>query len=526
MEKTENREQQLRQVEEILQQIAEQEVPEEKVLAQIEIFKRGMPFLRLNRPCTLADGITALGAERFPGLLARYAAAAEAGRLSKFVPASGAATRMFKALAILQAAEGPLSLAGLREQTEPDAREGIRFLEQAARLAFSEQLRAALTAVGEDLEALVAGGDCRRIFALLLGPEGLGFADLPKALIPFHRNGDQILTPFDEHLADAVACVRDAGKVARIHFTVAEEHLSRFERLAGAATAQFRQQGVELRLELSVQLRSTATIAVDLNNEVFLDGDKLIFRPGGHGALLDNLDGLRGDIVFIQNIDNVVPSHLKETVYLHKKLLCGLLLEVQEQAFGYLRRLEAEPADPGTVREAAAFAADRLSIHLPASLAGAGVGAQADFLRNSLNRPLRVCGMVANQGEPGGGPFWVEGEGGVLSRQIVESSQVDQADPQQLVLWRSSTHFNPVDLVCGVRDYRGHPFVLAEFVDPNTGFITYKSKGGRELKALELPGLWNGAMAWWNTLFVEVPVATFNPVKTVNDLLRPEHQGG
>lgn len=523
MGSTEGREpQRLR--ESVLWQIAAQGVPRERLLAQLEVFRRGIPFLRLNRPCTLGDGVTALSPEHFPDLLARHAAAAAAGRLAKFVPASGAATRMFGVLAALQRRAEPLTLADLRVQADPDAREGLRFLEQLPRFAFCGQLRAALAAAGEDLEELVARGDCRRIFACLLEPEGLNLSQLPKALIAFHRRGDQVLTPFDEHLADATAYARDARQVARVHFTVAEEHLGRFERLAAGAIARYRGQGVALQLELSVQRRSTDTIAVDLNNELFLDGDQLLFRPGGHGALLDNLEGMGGDLVFIQNVDNVVPIPLKEMVYLYKKLLCGLLLEVQEQVFGYLRRFESSRGDPALVREVTAFAASRLAIHLPSSLVGAGLEAQAEFLQARLNRPLRVCGMVANQGEPGGGPFWVEAEDGSLSLQIAEFSQIDQQDQQQCQLLRGATHFNPVDLVCGVRDYRGRPFALAEFVDPNTGFISTKSVGGRELKTLELPGLWNGAMAWWNTLFAEVPVSTFNPVKTVNDLLRPEHQ--
>lgn len=515
--------------ERLLQQIAARGVPPERLLAQIGIFRRGIPFLRLSRPCTLGDGIAALDPEQFPDLLARHAAAAASGRLAKFVPASGAATRMFGALAALQQRPEPLILAALRARayTDTDAGEGLRFLEELPRFAFYDQLRTALAAAGEPLETLVASGDCRKILSGLLGSEGLNLVQLPKALIPFHRrgcSGGLILTPFDEHLADAAAYTRDAGQVARLHFTVAEEHLERFESLAAAATARYREQGIALQLRLSVQRRSTDTIAVSLDNEIFFEGEEPVFRPGGHGALLANLEEMGGDIVFIQNVDNVVPDHLKATVHLYKRLLCGMLLEVQEQVFGYLRRLEAHPIDPAAVQEAAAFAGDQLSIRLPSPLAGANPEAQALFLRARLDRPLRVCGMVANQGEPGGGPFWVEGEDGSLSRQIAEFSQVDQQDPQQRQRLRDATHFNPVDLVCGVRDYRGRPYALAEFVDPNTGFISTKSMGGRPLKALELPGLWNGAMARWNTLFVEVPVSTFNPVKTVNDLLRPEHQ--
>ena len=513
--------------EEILRQLAEQGVPRERLLAQIEMFRRGVPFLRICCPCILGDGITALSPERFPSLLARHAEAAAAGRLAKFVPASGAATRMFGVLAALQGRAEPLTLAALRAQanTDVDAREGFRFLEDLPRFAFYGQLRAALSAAGHDLEELLAGGDCRKIFAYLLGAEGLNFAELPKALIAFHRSGDQTCTAFDEHLADAAMYGSDDRQLARLHFTVAEEYLARFECLVADAIAAYRARGMERQLELSVQLRATDTIAVDLNNEVLFDGEKLLRRPGGHGALLHNLEAMGGDIVFIQNVDNVVPRHRKETVYLYKKLLCGLLVEVQEQVFGYLRRLDTGPADPAVVQEVAVFAGNLLAIHLPPSLANADPEAQAEFFRAQLNRPLRVCGMVGNQGEPGGGPFWVEGADGSRSRQIVEFSQVDQQDVQQSQLLRGATHFNPVDLVCGVRDYRGRPFVLANFVDPNTGFISTKSMGGRELKILELPGLWNGAMARWNTLFVEVPVATFNPVKTVNDLLRPEHQG-
>jgi hypothetical protein len=274
-----------------------------------------------------------------------------------------------------------------------------------------------------------------------------------------------------------------------------------------------------------VQSPATDTIAVDLdNNPVRDEQGHLLFRPGGHGALLANLQALAADIVFIKNIDNVVPDRLKEVTYRYKRALGGHLVYLQQQMFAYLEHLAAGKVDADVLEEIRTFARQELAIVIPPGLQHAPQHEQIRFLHDQLNRPLRVCGMVRNEGEPGGGPFWVAHPDGSLSRQIVETSQVDTALPEQRALLAASTHFNPVDLVCGVRDYRGQQFDLQRFADPNTGFISHKTYAGRPLKALELPGLWNGAMAYWNTVFVEVPLSTFNPVKIVLDLLRPEHQ--
>ena len=358
----------------------------------------------------------------------------------------------------------------------------------------------------------------------------MNYANLPKGLVPFHAYGDHTRTAFEEHLVEALEYVRDASSVARLHFTVPASHQRAIQTYLDSVCHRYAQRDAQLDISYSIQKPSTDTIAVDADNIPVRDSNgALVFRPGGHGALLENLADLQGDIIFIKNIDNVLPDRLKPDTYRYKKLLCGSLLHLQQQAFFHIARLKASlPSESDGARialdTARSFAQDELSLVLPQDFERTAMPYQRDLLIAQLDRPLRVCGVVKNTGEPGGGPFWVRQTDGTTSRQIVESSQVDMTNAEQRARWQAATHFNPVDLVCGVRDYRGRPFPLAHFVDPATGFISEKSKDGRSLRALELPGLWNGAMAHWNTVFVEVPGSTFHPVKTVMDLLRPEHQ--
>ena len=446
-------------------QIAAHGMSEEEVLRQIAIFRNPPPTARLLRPAIPGDGIARLEPARHPGLLARWEIAAADGRLRKFVPASGAATRMFEDL-----------------QGGGEGRERARkFFEAMGRFPFHDALAAACRARGLALQPAAAAGAFDEILSVLLSPPpaGLGYGSLPKALIPFHHGPGGTRTPFEEHLEETIETVRDARGACRIHFTVAPECRSPFKAaLLSMAPPLEAVSGADLDVTFSSQDPSTDTVAVDEENRPFRQEDgALLFRPGGHGALLPNLEATWGDIVFLKNIDNVQPRSRSAETILWKKLLAGLLVET-------LVRL----GDPG--------------------------------------RPVRVCGVVRNEGEPGGGPFWVAGPNGAPSLQIVESSQVDHADPGQEAIWRTSTHFNPVDLVCALREPDGTPYQLARFVDPATVFISRKSKDGRVLKALERPGLWNGAMARWHTVFVEVPIETFTPVKTVFDLLRPEHQPG
>jgi hypothetical protein len=460
-----------------LEQLAAAGISAVEAERQLALLAAPPPPTRLARPCRLGDGIVRLEAAEHAALLEAGEAAAAEGRLTVFVPASGAATRMFASLLPALAEERPLRLAEAERRAaggDAAAADLVRFCRHLRDFAFAEDLGRALAARGLDLYQTIASGDVRPVVETLLGPEGLDYAALPKALIPFHRYPDGPRTALEEQVIEAARYASGRDRECRLSFTVPRGHEERFRRLAGAAAQR---SGVEPRLELSHQEPSTDTLAVDDDGRPARCADgSLLLRPGGHGALLGNLERSGADLAVVKNIDNVVPDRLKDTTARWKKLLVG-----------YLTSLQAA-------------------------------------LGHHLQRPLRVCGVVANQGQPGGGPFWVHGADGRLSVQIVESAQVDLNDREQRAIWQSATHFNPVDLACALRDPRGRPYVLGSYVDPQAVFIAAKHHDGRPLRALEHPGLWNGAMADWYTVFVEVPAETFAPVKTVLDLLRPEHQ--
>ncbi len=488
---------------------------EEKIARQIERFRRGATAVTLDRPATVGDGILRVAEDEKPRLAALHDEAARAGRCLKFVPASGAATRMFKDW------HAVLNRGGFGSRAEFDA-----FAESLPRYAFYGDLCEVLSRAGRVEAKPGAVGAEREILDFILNDRGLNYACKPKALLKFHRYADAARTALEEHLVEAALYVKDAQGLCRVHVTVSAEHLEPVRALIRQVRGDHeRRLGVRYDIGLSVQSESTDTIAVDLDNRPFRARDgRLLFRPGGHGALLYNLHAIQGDIVFVKNIDNVVPDRLKDTTVLYKKILGGCLVALQRELFGRLRALSDPSAGEAPVNEAARFAAERLTCLLPPGFEGRPLEERREILMNALDRPLRVCGMVKNEGEPGGGPFWVRDPDGGCSLQIVEEVQVDRKKTGQADLWSSSTHFNPVDLVCGVRDFRGRPFDLERFVAADQVFISVKSHEGRDIKALELPGLWNGSMARWHTVFVEVPVETFNPVKTVDDLLRPAHR--
>jgi hypothetical protein len=500
-----------------MQQITSRGQTPENVLSQIGIFQRGIPYTQLHRPCTVDDGIVVLQSGDMEALGERYNQAVSAGRVTKFVPASGAATRMFHTL-----------LSYCEHQGTVDSTTGkdvLHFINNLRHFAFYDDLQTVVHRHENKIESLLAAGRYTELLSYLLTSRGLDYANLPKLLLKFHRYGNHCRTPFEEHLVEAAVYAQDSHHVARLHLTVTPAHAEAVQAHIEASRKRYERAGLRYDISLSVQSPTTDTIAVDLDNQPCRDEQgHLLFRPGGHGALLANLQALAGDIVFIKNIDNVVPDHLKETTYRYKRALGGHLVALQQQIFTYLEHLAAGQVDAELLQEIMAFARQQLAIVPPPGLQHAPRHAQIDFLHSRLNRPIRICGMVGNEGEPGGGPFWVEHADGSLSRQIVETSQVETTSPEQRAILAASTHFNPVDLVCGVRDYCGQPFDLQQFADPDTGFISHKTHAGRPLKALELPGLWNGAMAFWNTIFLEVPLSTFSPVKTVLDLLRPEHQ--
>ncbi len=491
-------------------------ISEEQIAEQMACFEKGFPYLRLYATASAGNGILTPDADEQKKYLDAWETYTRTDKtVVKFVPASGAASRMFKDLFEYIGADSEMPQTDF-EQT---------FFEKIDRFAFYEDLNAACKgATGMDIPALMAARKHKVIVAALLGADGLNYGTLPKGLLKFHRYEENSRTPMEEHLVEgALYAVNSNGKV-HVHFTVSPEHRALFEALANEKrTAYARRYGVDYDLTFSEQKPSTDTLAVDMDNKPFRDGGKLLFRPGGHGALIENLNDLDADIIFIKNIDNVVPDKLKGDTVLYKKLIAGMLVTLQQKAFVYLRLLDGGKYTHEQLLEMLQFVQKGLCCKHPEAK-NLEDTELAMFLRKKLNRPMRVCGMVKNVGEPGGGPFWAYNADGTISLQILESSQIDMSDPEKKKMFEQGTHFNPVDLVCAVRNYKGGRFDLTKFVDKTTGFISHKSKNGKDLKALELPGLWNGAMSDWNTVFVEVPLTTFNPVKTVNDLLREQHQ--
>ncbi len=483
-----------------LQQLNTSGITPEQVEQQVNRFREGFPFLPVTAPAVPGKGIVQFDAQQQQELVQEFDR--WGGSRLKFVPASGAATRMFKAL--YEYAENG------KQGKEVD-----EFIARLKDFAFYKRL--------SGITGKTEGGSPAEWIKGLLDKNGLNYGNLPKGLLLFHNYATEARTAFEEHLVEAALYAKDANGTARLHFTVSPEHRKGFEELLGKVQGKYESLfNVRYEIGFSEQKKSTDTIAVDLNNEAFRNADgSLLFRPGGHGALLENLAEAKEEIVFVKNIDNVTPDSLRGDTIHWKKVLAGHLLRLRAQIAVYLQLLE-KGAESSTLEEIARFLEKEFCISLPQNSTGEEY---ARLLQRKLDRPVRVCGMVKNVGEPGGGPFIARNPDGSRSLQIAESVQIDPKDPEAQQHFKAATHFNPVDLVCSFRDYKGGYYTLADYRDPATGFISQKSKDGRDLKALELPGLWNGAMSDWNTAFVEVPLITFNPVKTVNDLLRKEHQG-
>lgn len=474
------------------------------VLQQIHQFVHDTQPAHLDRPCTVGDGILALSATECISYKQIFEQAAQKISIQKFVPSSGAASRMFKHLYNYD----PNNVSELTEE----------FIIRFDQFPFKGLVEIRMQEAGMNLNDLRARNEWAVIFDFILGAHGLNYDDQLKGLVVFHSRGSELYTAFDEHLHEAIAYGKQGDGRCRIHFTLAPQHFERVSVYFDEKLKQFAYDHVEL--SFSSQNPSTDTLALTKDNEPFRDkSGALVFRPSGHGALIHNLQQLDADIVFIKNIDNVTAqSALADTVF-YKQILGGVLYDLRSRIFDFLNRLDTDEA---ALEEALEFIQTWFQPGLPIGMTQQQM---LQYAQLRLDRPLRVCGMVRNEGEPGGGPFWVRIQGGYISKQIVERSQVDVADPQQAKILSSSTHFNPVDLVCSIKSRSGENYHLDEFVDYTSGFVTEKFQQGSVLKALEWPGLWNGAMALWNTVFVEVPVSTFNPVKTVNDLLRPGHQG-
>ncbi len=492
---------------------------------QIENFRKGFAFTNLIKPAIVNDGILRFNNEDVNGLADFYDRNQNGKKLIKFIPASGAASRMFKELFSFLETYSASQDDIIKFEKDRGFNSVYNLIDRLTEFAFYPELVEILKKNGISIEDSLQKKEYHIIIGYLLAGHGLNYGQLPKGLLKFHKYPETNRTPAEEHLVEAALYGKSVTGKAQVHFTISPEHAGLFNDHINKVIEKYKEKfNLEYEIGFSEQKKSTDTIAVDLNNNPFLDkNSRLVFRPGGHGALIENLNDLDGDIVFIKNIDNVVPDSLKPETTLYKKALAGLLLRKQEKVFGYLNVLEGETFDEAKINEIVDFFQNELNIIIPDTFFHLYLNDKKDYLFQHLNRPMRVCGMVKNEGEPGGGPFWVKNTKGEISLQIIESSQIDPDNPKQKTIAQNATHFNPVDLICGIKDFRGEKFDLLDFVDPETGFISLKSKDGRELKAQELPGLWNGAMANWITVFVEVPVITFNPVKTVNDLLRETH---
>lgn len=481
--------------------------------AQLKRFETGFPFLTITAAARPGHGIMVLSDTEKDAALKRWENyLADGGEVFKFVPASGAASRMFKAL--FEFADGDTDKASAPVDT---------LLNHIKELPFIDDLEKAVTKLyGQDLDAMLAAGRNRDVIKAIIMPDGMNYGALPKALLKFHAysKGDS-RTPLEEQLTEGAQTAANSHGEVNLHFTVSANHRRLFEeKLAEAIPAAEKRSGLKFNVSLSEQKPSTDTLAANPDNTPFIENDSLFFRPGGHGALIENLNDIDSAIVFIKNIDNVVPDSRRDVTVEWKRIIGGVLMEVHDKITEYLAALKTGTANLG---EIVGFMRSTLCTD-DSRFDTLAEGELAELLKAKLDRPLRVCGMVRNEGEPGGGPYLAVNPDGSVSPQVLESTQIDLSRDDYREMMAEATHFNPVDLVCYIKDPEGKKYDLRRYVDPATGFISSKSSHGRELRAMELPGLWNGAMSDWNTIFVEVPIATFNPVKTVNDLLRPMHK--
>lgn len=501
-----------------LQYLADHQITPEQATEQVAAMQRGFPYLHILASASLEQGILHVDSAdeaRYMNLWEEYLLSGQAS-VYKMVPASGAASRMFKML--YSFLDAPYSA--------PEKPAEKRFFEELSHFAFYELLNeACLRNHWKSIPKLIAAGEYKTIVENLLLPKGLNYGAKPKGLLLFHSYKEAPRTAAEEHLVEGARYAADRDGHVHLHFTVSPEHRKDFEHLVANLRGEYEDTfGVRYDISFSEQLPATDTLALQTDGQLFrTDEGKLLFRPGGHGALIHNLGALPADVVFIKNIDNVVPDPYKGATIMYKKFLGGVLVALRRQIFAYLRLLDKGKPSHAQVEEILSFLEKHLAVTPPEEYRQ-DEGRLLGWIQQKLNRPIRVCGMVRNEGEPGGGPFVIREADGSTSLQILESSQIDLERDDQRAFFEAGGYFNPVDLVCAIRDYQGQPFDLKRYVNPQTAFLSHKSLGGRELLALELPGLWNGAMHDWNTAFVEVPLETFNPVKEVNDLLRNEHQ--
>ena len=502
-----------------LEQIAAKGISEGEILTQIDNLKKGFPFVRLDCAATVGHGITTLSEDKLQYYVGKYEQQMPELSVMKFVPASGAASRMFKDLNVFFK-----ECKEHKGKAEPSA-SVVKTMENIGRFAFHDKLQQLMAEDGKMLDDLALAKDYKTVVDYILNSKGLNYGHLPKAMLMFHLYGNVPRSAFSEHLVEGAHYAKNAKNEVNLHFTISPEHRKYFNQKLKYVVPQFEEMfGVKYNIKFSEQMSKTDMVAIDMDGNLVRNADgSLLFRPGGHGALIENLNQIDADIVFIKNIDNVTVDKFKPVTYTYKKALAGYLIEMQEITFECMRLLENLSVSEAELAQIEGYAMRVLNINVPFGYFSKSHRQKVAYWQKKLNRPIRVCGMVKNEGEPGGGPYWVFDKNGDKNLQIVESSQIDFSNKFQVAEVQKSSHFNPVDLVCGLKNFRGNKFNLKNYVNRNTGFISQKNQNGIDMKIQELPGLWNGAMADWITAFVEVPVSTFTPVKTLNDLLRPEH---
>ena len=499
-----------------LKQIAAKGMTAEQIETQLKQFKTGFPFLKLEAAASISQGIISPNTDERSDFEKKWNDyKAEGHKIVKFVPASGAASRMFKDMF-------PFLTSAYDTPTTDFEKHYFNNIEK---FAFYDALDdICLKNEKKGIKELISENNYKAVVSNMLESKGLNYGQLPKGMLIFHKYDDGARTPMEEHLVEGALYAASNGE-ANVHFTVSNEHMEFFEKKVSQQSDKYaKKYNINYNITFSEQKSSTDTIAANADNTPFRTTDgRLLFRPGGHGALIENLNDIDADVIFIKNIDNVVPDRLKADTIEYKQVIAGILVSLQKKVFEHLNTLDSGKYNHEKLEEIIRFVQQELCCR-KSDIKHLEDTELVIYLKEKLNRPIRVCGVVKNVGEPGGGPFLTYNQDGTVSLQILESSQIDKNNQEYMKMFTTGTHFNPVDLVCAVKDYKGKSFNLPDFVDKATGFISSKSKDGKELKALELPGLWNGAMSDWNTIFVEVPLSTFNPVKTVNDLLREQHQ--
>lgn len=505
-----------------IEQLEKHDLTLEKVRKQIHLFKTGINTVNLKSAATLGDGIIPLSTEAVTEFSNYFDAQKNFVSLLKFVPASGAATRMFTFLSTFLKNYNPEneSINAYINRTK-DTQLNL-FIIGLEKYPFYNNV---VKQLPESYKTLSSDEKIVVFIQTMLHEKTLNYSNFPKGLLPFHNNNNIISTAFEAHLYEG-ALYASSNKITKLHFTVSKAHTTAFQQELKHILERISQEtGKTFEVSFSFQKKRTDSVALTNEKTLFRDkNNQLIFYPSGHGALIENLNELNDDIIFIKNIDNVLPNTKLQDTAVYKKALAGILLKTQKEVFAYQKELENNNLSENRIVHIANYLINTLNIVISSEFEKYAQKYQIAYLSEKLNRPIRVCGMVKNEGEPGGGPFWVKNEHGQVSLQIIESSQVNNLDFLQNQILSEATHFNPVDIVCGVKNYKGDKFDLTQFVNHKTSFISSKTRFGQELKILELPGLWNGGMANWNSIFVEVPLHTFNPVKTITDLLKPVHQ--